>query len=186
VGQIDTSRPRGGSATALDLNPTASIRRTTLIRETDAVIKRIDGMSGENIAVGSTFSGVSRILDVKHHQRLEGWRVNVRKLAMLARLQKGWDYPDSEPLDRDAEANYLEWVSHVPAHRMADAEPMLTDDGHIRLEWRRNGCKRIAEIGANSLYLASLTPDRQNDDAEEFDRYDERALTRFFASGRLR
>jgi hypothetical protein len=114
------------------------------------------------------------------------WRANVRKLVMLGRLQKGWDHPDSQPLDRRAEANYLDWLPRVPASRMDDAEPMLTDDGHIRLEWRRDGYVRIAEIGPDSLYLAALASNRANDDAEDFDRYDSKALHRFFVEGVIR
>jgi hypothetical protein len=105
---------------------------------------------------------------------------------MLARLPKGWDFPDSQPMDRIVEANYLDWLSQVPPDRMNDAEPMLTDEGHIRLEWRRDGYKRIAEIGPNSLFLVSLAPDRADDDSEEINAYDAEALSRFFIEGILR
>jgi hypothetical protein len=105
---------------------------------------------------------------------------------MLGRLREGWDYPDSQPMDRGAEANYLEWLPTVSEDRMHDAEPMLTDEGHIRLEWRRDGYVRIAEIGPAQMYLAVLAPDRANDDAEEFDSYDPDALTRFFREGLIR
>jgi hypothetical protein len=105
---------------------------------------------------------------------------------MLARLKKGWDYPESNPMSRGAEANYLEWLSTVPADRMDDAEPMLTDEGHIRLEWRSDGYDRIAEIGAASLYLALLAPDRADDDALELNVFDQLALDRFFVRGAIR
>jgi hypothetical protein len=110
----------------------------------------------------------------------------VQKLAMLARLKQGWDYPDSKPMDRDAQANYLEWLPSVPDDRMTDAEPLLTDEGHIRMEWRRDGYARIAEIGPSSLYLAVITPNRVDSDAEELDHFDADVLNRFFASGVLR
>ncbi|MGV0768701.1 hypothetical protein [Mycobacterium syngnathidarum] len=110
----------------------------------------------------------------------------MRKLAVLARLETGWDYPGSQPMSKQAEAHFLEWVSTVPDDRMDDAEPMLTDDGCIRLEWQQDGYRRIAEIGPDSLYLAALAPDRRNDDAEEFDQYDSAALSQFFLRGILR
>lgn len=114
------------------------------------------------------------------------WRANVRKLARLARLQHGWDYPSSQPMDSAAEAHFLQWVSTVPDERMNDAEPMLTDEGHIRLEWRNDGYVRIAEIGPDSLYLALLTPNHTSDDAEEFEPYHQEILDRFFLEGTFR
>ncbi|WP_370501159.1 hypothetical protein NWT09_13180 [Mycolicibacterium sp. jd] len=110
----------------------------------------------------------------------------MRKLAMLARLQHGWDRDDSQAMDRGAEANYLDWLATVRADRMDDAEPMLTDEGHIRLEWRRDGHVYIAEIGGQSLYLALLAPDRADDDAVELGGFDRDALDRFFARGAIR
>jgi hypothetical protein len=151
----------------------------------DGVINLIESVSQEDFAIGRTFSGGAAVLNATHNF-FDEWRVNVRKLAVLGRLQTGWDYPESQPLNRGAEANYLEWLSIVSADRMDDAEPMLTDDGNIRLEWRRDGYVRIAEIGSDSLYLAVLAPDRSNDDAEEFDRFDAEALDRFFVDGVIR
>lgn len=105
----------------------------------------------------------------------------MRKLKHLQSLQLGWDYPDSQPLDPIAEDNYRRWIAYVPEDRLADAEPMLTDDGFIRIEWRQDGCKRLAEIGPDSLFLCSLSPGAPQ--SEEFDHYDQAALDRFFTSG---
>lgn len=149
----------------------------------ETLVNLIDGVSQENFHSGGTFSGESIILRAKTYPVAHDWRDNVRKLAMLARLQNGWDYPDSQPLSQGAHANYLDWLPVVPLHRMGDAEPLLTDDGNIRLEWRHDGYVRIAEIGPDSLYLAVLAPDSANDDAKEFDRCDLDALSRFFIEG---
>ena len=113
------------------------------------------------------------------------WRPNMRKLAMLARLEKGWDYPDSQPMDPGAQANYLDWVTTIAVARMDDADPSLTDDGSIRLEWRAGSDYRIAEIGRDSLYLCNLAADR-NDDSVELDAFDPARLTKFFEDGALR
>ena len=153
----------------------------------ETVIGRLlDTASVQNDQTHGVLSAGTRTLAVGKRRASDDWRVNVRKLAMLARLQRGWDCPDSEPLDRDAEANYLDWLPTVPADRMDDAEPMLTDEGHIRLEWRRDGYVRIAEIGARSLYLAVLAPNRADDDAEEFEEYNPEALDQFFLRGAIR
>ena len=138
----------------------------------NSVIGLLDEASQPSAAKRTPLSGGTRILSVTATGSVADWRGNVRKLAMLARLKQGWDYPESTPMSRGAEANYLEWLSTVPADRMDDAEPMLTDEGHIRLEWRSDGYVRIAEIGAASLYLALLAPDRADDDALELDVFD--------------
>lgn len=151
---------------------------TTRLPDTHGLIKRIDGLTRG----GTIFSGNASSTGII----LVDWKANVRKLAMLARLQEGWDYPESQPLSRAAEANYLEWLAGVAPDRMDDAEPMLTDEGHIRLEWRRDGYVRIAEIGPDSLYLAALAPDRGDDDAEEFETYELDVLNRFFLEGVIR
>jgi hypothetical protein len=151
----------------------------------DGLIERIDVLVEQNLPAGRTFSGEARILGATFRNVVNEWRVNVRKLAMLARLQKGWDFPESQPLNRGAEANFLDWLATVPDERMDDAEPMLTDDGSIRLEWRREGYVRIAEIGSDTLYLAVLAPDHADDDAEE-SRWDLNALARFFMTGAIR
>ncbi|OBF17203.1 hypothetical protein A5725_24605 [Mycobacterium kubicae] len=143
-------------------------------------MKRID-----HLMLGATF-GNTFMLNTLTHGVFHDWRANVRKLSTLARLQKGWDFPESEPLQREAGANYLEWLADVPIDRMADAEPMLTDEGSIRLEWRRDGYVRIAEIGPKSLYLAVLSPDGVNDDAEELNAFDRSALSRLFFDGIIR
>lgn len=146
----------------------------SFIARLDVIIAGIDQATGPTRSGGST-----RIIGNQAYT----WRYTVRKLAMLARLPLGWDYATSKPMNPLAEANYLEWLSGIPADRLGDAEPMLTDDGFIRLEWRRDGYARIAEIGPASLFMASLTPNPQDDVAVEVDRFDSTALSRFFALG---
>lgn len=171
-----------------------------LLADLDGVIGLL-GSAAHGEAILTTFSGgsarvilgtpgrapaasVARV--AAHPAAGSDWRANVRKLAQLARLQHGWDYPSSQPMNTAAEAHFLQWVSTVPDERMNDAEPMLTDEGHIRLEWRNNGYVRIAEIGPDSLYLALLTPNHASDDAEEFEPYHQEILDRFFLEGTFR
>lgn len=173
----------GGGARSYTIPGTSG--RSGLISSTDRVIKQIDSVSAENLPVASSFLGPRRILMFRSRSWGGGWRGNVRKLAVLARLEQGWDYPESQPMDRAAEAHFLDWLASVPSERMVDAEPMLTDEGHIRLEWRTNDCTRIAEIGPDSLYLACLAGNREDDDSHEFRPYDPEPLRRFFIEGVL-
>ncbi len=182
--QIRTSTPGAGSPSYAS---SGTITGGGIRAGIESLIRLIDGVSeGTNFATSGTFTSDAPILNIRTRSVVREWRVNVRKLAMLARLQKGWDYPESQPLNRAAEANYLDWLTTIPSDRMDDAEPMLTDDGNIRLEWRRDGYVRIAEIGSDSLYLAVLAPHPANDEAADFDRYDSNALNRFFQEGVIR
>lgn len=106
------------------------------------------------------------------------------KLAMLGKLRPGWNRADAEPLHPQAEANYAAWVATIPADRASDAEPMLTDEGYIRLEWDSDGHSRIAEIGPVYLYLVDLAPEAKDDASLDLP-FDEAALNRFFIDGRL-
>lgn len=108
------------------------------------------------------------------------------KLAAILRAEEGWDAPWSQPADRVAVANYSEWFSTVPAGRELDAEPMLTDEGNVRLEWfHPSGRRRIAEIGASYMYLAELAARFENSEAVELETFDAAALTKFFLHGAL-
>lgn len=104
------------------------------------------------------------------------------KLAAILHAPAGWDHPESQPADRSAVAHYLAWAATIPADRAVDAEPMLTDEGHIRMEWERGGCDHTVEIGATTLWMHCMAPDPADDrDAEvEFDRS---VLDTFFTSG---
>ncbi|AXN43405.1 hypothetical protein MM1218R_01457 [Mycobacterium marinum] len=193
--QIKSSHTSESPSYSISSGDTTVGTGSELVPRVDRIIKLIDGVSPQDFSISSDFTDNRFILKawipILESERAStfaahDWRVNVRKLAMLARLQKGWDYPESQPLERGAQANYLDWVAMVPLDRMADAEPMLTDDGNIRLEWRREGYARIAEIGPDSLYLAVLAPDSEDDDAEEYSRCDLDALTRFFLDGAIR
>lgn len=107
------------------------------------------------------------------------------KLAAILTAPDGWDYDSSRAADRGAVANYMAWSSHVPPDRLRDAEPMLTDDGNIRLEWKPNpnSHRRIAEIGSNSLYLIALAELFEDVRSTEIDHFDEAALDNFFLHG---
>lgn len=106
------------------------------------------------------------------------------KLAAILRATEGWDAPWSQPADRDAVANYSAWFSTVAPGRELDAEPMLTDEGNVRLEWDRDGYDYTAEIGSASMWLCVLAP-RASDDAEVDVAFDEAVLSRFFHDGVL-
>lgn len=110
------------------------------------------------------------------------------KLALILEAEEGWDAEHSLPADRIAVAHYLEFLKSVAAARLADAEPILTDDGFIRMEWEREGIDYVAEIGPDSLWLCSLgvSASGSDDDAIELDLYDQSLLAQFFSSGALR
>ncbi|BBY36305.1 hypothetical protein MMAN_04390 [Mycobacterium mantenii] len=163
-----------------------------LMSYVDRAVELIEHASRLAVPTGATFTSDAGTLNIKrdalaeHKAVQHEWRFIARKLAMLSRFQEGWDYAHSQPLQAGAQANYLEWLATVSPDRMGDAEPMLTDEGHIRLEWRQNGYTSIAEIGADSLYLAVLAPVRSDDDAEEYESFEQDALDRFFRNGILR
>ncbi|TWS25397.1 hypothetical protein FK268_09415 [Tsukamurella sputi] len=106
------------------------------------------------------------------------------KIAAILRAREGWDTPASLPADRDAVANFTAWFSTVRADRQSDAEPMLTDEGNIRLEWDLGQHECTAEIGADTMWLCLLAPD-PIDDADREVAFDAITLTRFFYSGIL-
>ncbi|AMU39229.1 hypothetical protein A3N99_02750 [Mycobacteroides abscessus] len=112
----------------------------------------------------------------------QGQSLVTLKLAQILDSPEGWDADHSQPADRAAVANYRDFVRTVPELRMADAEPMLTDEGHIRMEWHRDGIDCIAEIGPNSLWLCSLgaSPSGTDDHHVALDRYDGAKLVQFF------
>lgn len=110
------------------------------------------------------------------------------KLALILNAKQGWDAEHSRPADRTAVGHYLRFVATVATLRLVDAEPILTDEGFIRLEWEREGIDHVAEIGPDSLWLCSLgaSPTGKDDDSVEVDHYDEGRLTKFFTTGVLR
>lgn len=112
--------------------------------------------------------------------------VAMAKLEMLQSLGPGWDGPGSRPLDAVSSRQYLDFLSKVVPARAHDAEPLLTDEGLIRLEWRSDGFAYSAEIGPDSLYMCALAPRSTDDDDEELDHYDPDRLLRFFENGELR
>lgn len=180
-----TASASGGTPLSIEFGERTGGRSSLSVRM-DSLIGLLDAASQRDDPNRLRRSGGTRILRVTTPSFVDDWRHNVRKLAMLARLQHGWDRDDSQSMDRGAEANFLDWLATVRPDRMVDAEPMLTDEGHIRLEWRRDGYVHIAEIGARSLYLALLAPNRVDDDAVELDNFDRVALDRFFAGGTIR
>lgn len=111
----------------------------------------------------------------------------VSQIAVLLRAEDGWDAEHSQPLNRIALANYLQWFAGIPDGREFDAYPMITDTGHIRLEWTGAMGDCVAEIGPNSLWFCSLGPSASGDqDTDvEIDSFDECRLTEFFEHGTL-
>lgn len=106
------------------------------------------------------------------------------KLSSILAVSDGWDLSTSKAADRNAVANYAAWSATVPAQRLDDAEPMLTDEGHIRVEWTRGDNAFTAEIGPSSMWLCILAKDAANDaDLETV--FDPTALNRFFTAGIL-
>ncbi|MBM4516555.1 hypothetical protein GS532_17645 [Rhodococcus hoagii] len=115
------------------------------------------------------------------------WReAHLSKLSALAALAAGWDGPDSQPLSDASASHFEEFLTRVAGGRSSDAEPMLTDEGFIRLEWRSAGYSYAAELGADSLYMCALAPSSADDADVELDTFDLERLVHFFESGDLR
>jgi hypothetical protein len=146
--------------------------------------------SADNYA--SPVTATTRVFSVRAHTSVGGnvkqspKAVAMAKLEMLRSLGPGWDGPGSLPLDDSSSRQYLEFLSKVMDTRTNDAEPLLTDEGLIRLEWRSNGFSYSAEIGPDSLYMCALAPRATDDDDEELNHYDLDRLLRFFERGELR
>lgn len=113
---------------------------------------------------------------------IDDWRVPVAKLAEILRAEQGWDLPNSQPADRTAVANYTSWLSDLAVSKHRDAEPMLTDEGHIRLEWRRGDNEFTAEIGPARMWLCILAADPAHDRDVDV-AFDAEVLRRFFTAG---
>lgn len=177
---------RGYIARSGAVTPSRAVASGDMSVKVDRILELIDHASQIALPAGGTVRSEAHIMNIATHNVIHEWRYNLHKYATLARLQEGWDYSDSQPLNREAGENYLEWLATIADNRMDDAEPMLTDEGNIRIEWRRNGHARIAEIGPDSLYLAALAPDRAHDDAEEYATFDLTALDRFFKDDIIR
>ena len=86
-------------------------------------------------------------------------------------------------MEPGAAANYLQWLSAIPSSRMRDAEPTLTDEGYIRMEWQWHGAHCIAELGNSYLYLYKIADNRDDDESIELDTFDRQVLNVFFARG---
>jgi hypothetical protein len=93
---------------------------------------------------------------------------------------------DFDPVNPEAAQHFRDFVEAMPADRFRDAEPTLTDEGRIRMEWDREGYSYIAEIGQSDLYLCALAPLPESDDDLELERYDGARLLAFFVDGQLR
>lgn len=106
------------------------------------------------------------------------------KLAAILEAQEGWDSDSSQPVNRQALANYLRWLADAPSDRAADLEPMLTDEGLIRLEWERAGVDHTVEIGPELLWMNVLSDQPEDDACVEF-KFSVNALDRFFRFGEL-
>lgn len=146
--------------------------------------------SADSYALVST--GTTKAFTVRTHTSVGGnaqqspKAVAMAKLEMLQSLGPGWDGPGSRPLDGISSRQYRDFLSKVADTRANDAEPLLTDEGLIRLEWRSNGFSYSAEIGPDTLYMCALAPRSTDDDDEELDYYDPDRLLRFFERGELR
>ena len=106
------------------------------------------------------------------------------RLEDLRKAQLGWDNPNSQPLHPEAEENYLQFLVGIDESQSRDAEPMLTDEGFIRMEWRRDDHCFVAEIGPEYLYLCHLTPSHLDDSSWE-GVFDIGKLNEFFNNGEL-
>lgn len=106
------------------------------------------------------------------------------KLALILDAQEGWDSDSSQPVNRQALANYLRWAADAPSDRAADLEPLLTDEGFIRLEWERAGVDHTVEIGPELLWMNILS-DRFEDCAFSEVKFSAHTLDRFFRFGVL-
>lgn len=103
---------------------------------------------------------------------------NLAKLAMLCLAEEGWDTDSSQPAHRRAIAGYLESGLWAAA---GDGEPMLTDEGEIRLEWERGEDDHTVEIGSIGMYLARLRDSLEDSDCTA-PLFDADALIDFAAS----
>lgn len=108
------------------------------------------------------------------------------KLALLRSLSDGWDGPGSVALDPDSAKNFEDLIDRIDADRYQDAEPVLTDQGLIRLEWSVSDYAYSAEIGGSTLYMCALAPSPDEDDDVELPTYDRDRLLNFFQTGKLR
>lgn len=177
----------GGSPTEYSLSAPALPGTLDRLQYGGRQVKPIGRMSSGFFLVQPRYEGTTTILTAAEIGDGDDWRRSVAKLAMILQAKEGWDAEHSQPASRVAVANYLDWLPSVSARRLADAEPMLTDEGFIRMEWSREGHDYTAEIGPESLWLCVLSSDDSDadDDSVELDHYDKSALTAFFEVGRI-
>ncbi|MBF6515541.1 hypothetical protein IU421_14810 [Nocardia cyriacigeorgica] len=106
------------------------------------------------------------------------------KLNYLMTLPAGWDGPGSQAVTDQAAHAFAQLLKVLPASLTADAEPMATPDGGLRMEWDRGMYSYVAELlGNGGMYLCALGPD---DDADlESDDANIATLLRFFEDGTI-
>ncbi|WKN53748.1 hypothetical protein HJ581_0008050 [Rhodococcus opacus] len=111
--------------------------------------------------------------------------VVMAKLVTLQRLEPGWDGPGSRGLLPEVESIYRKFVEMLPARLLADAEPIATHDGGIRMEWDRDASSYVAELEASGgMYLCVLGGADEVRDVE-LDHFDLETLVDFFEKGKV-
>lgn len=108
------------------------------------------------------------------------------KYATLARLEDGWDGPESLSPRPHVMSAYRQFMELVPPRLLPDAEPMAMADGGLQLEWDRGDWSYIAEIEPTGhLYVCALGPEEFQDEDRTIPGYDLDALLDFLVTGRL-